>query len=233
MNTGKENCIPKKLAMINDLSGYGRCSLAVEIPVVSALGVQACPVPTAVLSNHTGFPEEYKVDFTAHMTPYMETWERLGFSFDGILVGYMNYEAQLLSAARFIDNARRPDSVIYVDPAMADHGRLYRGFDSSYVALMRDCLVRKATVIKPNITEACLLTGSDYEEVLSAAQDHTMRRLKAILMNLAVSLQALGPENILITGCERGNRIINTICGRDGVRFLTVKKNRSKPPRNR
>ena len=224
MSTKKNNCIPKKLAIINDLSGYGRCSLAVEIPVVSALGVQACPVPTSILSNHTGFPEEYKVDLTEHMVPYMQAWENLSFSFDGILVGYMNYEAQVLASADFIDRMRHEGTVVYVDPAMADHGKLYRGFDERYVELMRDSLVKRATVIKPNITEACLLTGRDYNEVVEAGKEHTMRRLKALLMNIMEDLHRLGPENIVITGCERGDRIINTICDGTDVQFLTVKR---------
>jgi len=230
MSTKKNNCIPKKLAIINDLSGYGRCSLAVEIPVVSALGVQACPVPTAILSNHTGFPLEYKVDFTEHMQPYMKAWEDLSFSFDGILVGYMNYEAQVLASASFIDSVRKTDSVIYVDPAMADHGKLYRGFDASYVTLMRDSLIRRATVIKPNLTEACLLTGFDYEEVVRAASEHTMRRLKAMLMNIMTELENLGPENIVITGIERGENIINAICSEGAIQFLTVKKSGANRP---
>lgn len=230
MNTKKRNNIPRKLAIINDLSGYGRCSLSVEIPVVSALGVQACPVPTAVLSNHTGFPSEYKVDFTEHMQPYMKAWEDLSFSFDGILVGYMNYEKQVLASASFIDSVRNKDSIIYVDPAMADHGKLYRGFDASYVALMRDSLIRRANVIKPNLTEACFLTGFDFNDVIHASEEHTMRRLKALLMNILTELRSLGPENIVITGIERGDRIINAIGTRNNVQFLTVKKSGANRP---
>ena len=76
---------PKKLAVINDLSGYGRCALSVSIPVISALGVQACPIPTAILSNHTGFPGEYKYDFTDHMKPYMDAWGQLKINFVDML----------------------------------------------------------------------------------------------------------------------------------------------------
>ena len=95
---------PKKLAVINDLSGYGRCALSVSIPVISALGVQACPIPTAILSNHTGFPSEYKYDFTDHMKPYIEAWEQLKISFDGIMTGYMNYDEQVKITAEFISS---------------------------------------------------------------------------------------------------------------------------------
>lgn len=216
--------IPKKLALLNDLSGYGRCSLSVEIPVVSALGVQACPLPTAILSNHTAFPTEYKVDFTEHMRPYFGAWEKLSLSFDGILTGYMNYEEQVLAAADFIDTAKKPGTVVFVDPAMADHGKLYRGFSPDYVTFFKEHLIRRATVIKPNITEACLLTGFPYEEILSAGTEHTLRRLKSHLMNICASLNELGPENIVITGIEREDKILNTVCSEDGIRFLSVKK---------
>ena len=108
---------PKKLAVINDLSGYGRCALSVSIPVISALGVQACPIPTAILSNHTGFPSEYKYDFTDHMKPYIEAWEQLKISFDGIMTGYMNYDEQVKITAEFIEKFMElsPSTKIYVN----------------------------------------------------------------------------------------------------------------------
>ena len=216
--------IPKKIAVINDLSGYGRCSLAVAVPVISALGVQACPVPTAILSNHTGFPSEYKYDFTDHMTPYMEAWEQLKIHFDGILTGYMNYDAQVRATAAFISKFKRDDTVVFVDPAMADHGRLYRGFSMDYVNYVKDRLIKQATVNKPNITEACLLTGYDYNEVVEATGDHTMRRLKSCLINIIGELKELGPTDIVITGVDRGERILNTLADENGVRFISVKK---------
>ena len=114
--------IPKKIAVINDLSGYGHCSLAVTLPIISALGIQACPVPTAILSNHTGFPSEYKYDFTDHMEPYIDAWKQLKLNFDGIITGYMNYDSQVKVAAHFIEHFKKPETVVLVDPAMADNG---------------------------------------------------------------------------------------------------------------
>lgn len=214
----------KKVAVINDLSGYGHCSLAVAIPIISALGLQACPVPTAILSNHTGFPSEYKYDFTDHMQPYIDAWRQLKLEFDGIIIGYMNYDAQVRVAAKFIEDFKKKNTVVLVDPAMADHGKLYRGFTEEYAGFVRDRLVRQATVIKPNITEACLLTGFDYDKIVSASKEHTMRKLKSYLMYIVDKLIELGPEKIVITGLDRGDRILNTLAEDGQVKFISVRK---------
>lgn len=221
---------PPKLAIFNDLSGYGRCSLTVEIPVISALGIQACPIPTSILSNHTGFPKEYKVDFTEHMEPYVRAWEDLGISFDGILTGYMNYEAQVSLAASFIEKTASENTVVFVDPAMADNGKLYRGFSSEYATYIKERLIRKATIVKPNITEACILTGFDYDEIIRDSKEHTMRKLKSHLMNIMDELSTLGPADIVITGIERGNSIINAVSENGEVKFLTARKTGSNRP---
>lgn len=216
--------VPKKIAVINDLSGYGRCSLAVSIPVVSALGVQACPIPTSILSNHTGFPSEYKYDFTEQMKPYMEAWEQLHIHFDGILTGYMNYDDQVNAAAAFIQKFKQKHTVVFVDPAMADHGKLYRGFTPDYAEYIKEHLIRQATVIKPNLTEACILTGFSYQDMLDAAGEHTLRRLKSYLMNMIGALERLGPKQIIITGIERNDRIINAVADGKQVQFLSMRK---------
>lgn len=215
---------PKKIAVINDLSGYGHCSLTVAMPIISALGMQACPVPTAILSNHTGFPSEYKYDFTDHMAPYIEAWKQLKLDFDGIITGYMNYDEQVKIASEFIEEFKKKKTVVLVDPAMADHGKLYRGFTEEYAGFIRDRLVRQATVIKPNITEACLLTGFDYEKIVSASKEHTMRRLKSYLLFIVDELRRLGPEKIVITGLDRGDRILNTLADEKDVKFISVRK---------
>ena len=215
---------PKKLAIINDLSGYGRCSLTVAIPVISALGVQACPVPTSILSNHTGFPSEYKYDFTNQMRPYMDAWNQLNIHFDGIITGYMNYDEQVKAASDFIEKFKKDDTLVFVDPAMADHGRLYRGFTKEYADYIKDRLIRQATIIKPNLTEACILSGYSYDELVRASEERNLRKLKSHLMNIIAKLQKLGPAKVVITGIERKDRIINAIADEDMVKFLSVKK---------
>lgn len=214
----------KKIAVINDISGYGRCSLSVMLPIISCLKTQACPLPTAVLSNHTGFPSEYKYDFTDHMEPYMDAWGQLGLKFDGIMTGYMNYDRQVQETAAFLARFATPETVVFVDPSMADHGSFYRGFSADYAALIKRELITKATIIKPNLTEACILTGTDYNEVVRTYSDHTMRRLKAILINMIRKLQELGPQKVIITGIERHNRFMNAVADGDHVRFLAVRK---------
>lgn len=221
---------PKKLAVINDLSGYGRCALSVSIPVISALGVQACPIPTAILSNHTGFPSEYKYDFTDHMKPYIEAWEQLKISFDGIMTGYMNYDEQVKITAEFIEKFKRPSTLVLVDPAMADHGRLYRGFTPEYAGYIRERLIRQATIIKPNLTEACILTDVDYDSVMELMKEHTMRKLKARLMYMVEKLRSYGPQKIVITGIERNGRIINVIADGGDISFLNTKKSGENRP---
>lgn len=214
----------KKIAVINDISGYGRCSLSVMLPIISCLKAQACPLPTAVLSNHTGFPSEYKYDFTEHMEPYMQAWEQLKLSFDGIMTGYMNYDEQVLAAAAFIDRFAGKKTVVFVDPSMADHGSLYRGFTEEYAAFIRENLIRRATIIKPNLTEACILTDTDYNEVVNTYSDHTMRRLKAQLINMVRKLQEMGPKKVVITGIERHERFMNVVADGSQIRFLAVRK---------
>ncbi|MDO4265777.1 MAG: pyridoxamine kinase [Eubacteriales bacterium] len=214
----------KRIAVINDISGYGRCSLAVMLPIISCLKAQACPLPTAILSNHTGFPSEYKFDFTDHMGAYAEAWGQLGIQFDGIMTGYMNYDRQVRETAAFIEHFAGKDTMIFVDPSMADHGSLYRGFTMAHVGLIRELLVKKATMIKPNLTEACLLTGTDYQEIIKTFPDHTMRRLKAALINMVKRLQEMGPGKVIITGIERHERFMNVVADGDDIRFLAVRK---------
>lgn len=214
----------KKIAVINDISGYGRCSQAVMLPIISCLKAQACPMPTAILSNHTGFPSEYKFDFTEHMEAYAEAWSQLGLSFDGIMTGYMNYDRQIEETVRFIDRFAGQGTVVFVDPSMADHGCLYRGFTKEYAELIREKLIRRATMIKPNLTEACILTGTEYGDIVRTFSDHTMRRLKAALINMVRRLQAMGPKKVIITGIERHERFMNVVADGEHIRFLAVRK---------
>ena len=108
----------KKIAMINDLSGYGRCSLTVALPILSAMGIQCCPVPTSILSNHTGFPVYYFDDYTDHMEPYIEKWKELGLTFDGIATGFLGSERQIEIVKDMIAAFRTPGTKVLVDPIM-------------------------------------------------------------------------------------------------------------------
>ena len=151
----------KKIAAINDLSGAGRCSLMAAIPVLSVMGVQVYPLPTAVLSNQTGYPFYYMEDFTPHMKHFTQMWQRLGFCFDGIYTGFLAEVSQVEEIFRFLQVFRKKDTFLLVDPIMGDDGERYPGFDDALCSAIRD-LTRQATLLTPNLTELCLLTGADY-----------------------------------------------------------------------
>ena len=202
---------PKKIALINDLSGYGRCSLAVSIPIVSALNAQACPLPTAILSNHTGFPSEYSCDFTEHIRPYGEAWEALRLAFDGIFIGYMNSLGQIDAVSDFIDHFRGRQTLVFADPAMGDDGTFYRGLDMHFAEYLKEKILRKADLIKPNLTEACVLTGRSYQETNGILQTGTKKAFEDECRVLSEQLSELGPGQVVITGIQRGGRLYNAI----------------------
>ena len=155
--------IQKKIAVLNDLSGYGRCSLTAAMPVISALKVQCCPVVTAVLSNHAGYPECYMDDYTDRMEAYLEPWRKMGFEMDGIMTGFLGSARQVSIVADFIRDFKRENTQVLVDPTMGDHGHLYSVCDEDLIEAMRE-LMQYADVVTPNLTEACALTDTLYQE---------------------------------------------------------------------
>lgn len=201
----------KKIALINDLSGYGRCSLAVSIPIVSALNAQACPLPTAILSNHTGFPSEYSCDFTEHIRPYGEAWEALRLTFDGIFTGYMNSLGQIDAVSDFIDRFRGSQTLVFADPAMGDDGAFYRGLDMHFAEYLKEKILQKADLMKPNLTEACILTGCSYREVSEILLTGTVKTFEEECRMLSERLSKIGPRQVVITGIQRGGRLYNVI----------------------
>ena len=219
----KEQKKLKKIALINDLSGYGRCSLAVSIPIVSALGMQACPLPTAILSNHTGFPSEYSYDFTEHIRSYGAAWEVLHLEFDGIFTGYMNSLGQIEAVSDLMDHFRGKQTLVFADPAMGDDGAFYRGLDLRFAEAMKEKILRKADLIKPNLTEACILTGRDYDAVCRCIQTGTKAEFEDECRMLLEALCSLGPQQVVITGVQRGGRLYNAISDRGEICFSSGK----------
>lgn len=146
----------KKIAVINDLSGLGKCSLTAAIPVISAMGIQACPLPTAVLSNQTGYASYFLDDYTPHMEAIMEQWKLRGFTPDGIYTGFLGSAAQADILLHFFSQFQKPQTITLVDPVMGDDGRTYDIFCDDFLEKMR-LLVCRAQVITPNLTEALLL----------------------------------------------------------------------------
>ena len=150
----------KKVATINDLSGIGRCSLTAAIPILSTLGVQCCPFPTAILSSQTEFDKFSFLDITNEMNNYKNVWKELNINFDCIYSGFLGSEKQIDIVLDFVlDNK---DSLIVIDPVMGDNGILYDTFTENMCNKMKE-LVSIASIVTPNLTEACILTGEEYK----------------------------------------------------------------------
>ncbi len=151
----------KKIAVINDLSGFGKCSLTAAIPVIAAMGVQPCPLPTAILSAQTGYPSYYYDDYTENMEKIRAEWEKMDVHFDGIYTGFAGNEAQAAQMLRFLDAFYKKGAFLLVDPIMGDEGKVFPIFSPELLFVMKE-LAGKADLITPNLTELCLLTGTDY-----------------------------------------------------------------------
>ena len=153
----------KRVAAIHDISGVGKCSLTAAIPVISCVGLECNPIPTAVLSTHTGNIKGYTfTDLTDDIISYCKHWYSLGIFPNTIYTGYLGSAKQVQIVIDAIDLLKKEDTKIIVDPAMADSGILYKGFENDFPAKM-SVLCKKADIIVPNITEACLITGLEYK----------------------------------------------------------------------
>lgn len=213
------------IAAINDLSGFGRCSLTVALPILSAMGYQVCPMPTALLSAHTGYPNPRVRDFTADMGAFLAHWDELSLSFDAVFSGFLGNAAQVDVLEPFMREHKVRGALCVVDPAMADHGRLYSGCTPELAREMRR-LVALASVTTPNLTEACLLTDTPYEQVVGEDGITDCKRLQS----LGERLLALGCEAAVITGVHTADDILeNWVFERDNapqiVRTQRVGKN--------
>lgn len=204
----------KKIAVVNDFCGFGRCSLTVSLPVISALGIQCCPLPTAVFSNHTGFQSFYCTDFTEHMDAYIAEWARLDLRFDGILTGFLGSEEQVEIVKRFLERFKQTGTTAVVDPVMGDYGSLYSTYSPRLSKKMKD-LVPYADILTPNLTEACILTETEYRADLDEDD----------LLALCRELSAMGPRKIVVSGLERGESLENFVyeAGKEPVRILEHK----------
>ena len=205
--------IPKKIAMINDIAGYGRCSATESIPIISAMKVQVCPVPTSLFSNHTGFPVHFMHDCTPYLRDYLAKWKELGFRFDGIYCGFLGSAEQIGIVQEFL--AGWPDVPFILDPVMGDHGKAYRTVTPEHCEGLK-FLLSRAAIITPNITEACLLTDTPYRE-------SGWKRDELCL--LARQLHAMGPDKVVITGLRENEDYINFISERTD--WLTTEVNRT------
>ncbi len=182
----------KRIISIQDVSCLGKCSLTVALPIISAMGVETTIIPTAVLSTHTMFQGFTFRDLTDDMDPIKDHWKKEGFKFDAIYTGYLGSERQINIVADYFDTFKSEGTVIVMDPAMADNGKLYPGFDNNFAKNMAS-LCAKADIILPNISEACLMLGEAYP-----GEDADEETVKGLLLKLS----ELGARYSVITGTE-------------------------------
>lgn len=212
----------KKIAVIQDLSGLGKCSLTAAIPVISAMGVQACPLPTAVLSNQTGYDSYFCDDYTDRMKYFIEEWRKRNFCPDGIYTGYLADEKQIDNILEFIHVFKKEYTKIIVDPVMGDDAKVYANYNTGLCEEMRK-LVQHADIITPNLTEALLLLyGKDVmEEQFAEAHE------KLVLEGYGRRLRAtFSLETVVITGIHfsEESRIANLVVTEEGCEWISSAK---------
>ena len=190
----------KKIAVINDFCGFGRCSIAASLPIISALKVQCCPLPTSIFSNHTGYDSFFYTDYTRHMNAYIDEWVKLGLRFNGILTGFLSDPEQVGIVKRFLELFKDGDNLTVVDPVMGDGGSLYPTYSQDLAKQMAS-LVPYADILTPNLTEACFLTGTAYDPDMNERELH----------EICKKISGLGPRQIVISGLERGEYLENFV----------------------
>ncbi len=207
----------KKIALINDVTGFGRCSVTVELPIISALKIQVCPLPTALLSVHTGFKDYFMDDFTDRMTAYVDSWRKNNLTFDAIATGFLGSAAQIEIVRRFISDS---PAVVIIDPVMGDHGKIYASYTREMCRRMRE-LLEFADLVTPNLTEACELLGAAYPSggVISDSELATMAA------NIAAKTRG---GRVIITGVtldlDDGSGIANFIFDNGQIDLVTSRR---------
>lgn len=192
-----------RVAAIHDMSGFGRCSLTVAIPVLSAMGLQCCPLPTAFLSTHTGGFQGFSfLDMTDEMPRAAEHWKTLDLGFECIYSGFLGSERQIQIVSDFIRDFREPNTVVVVDPVMGDHGKLYQTYTPAMCEGMVH-LAEQADVIVPNLTEAALLLGVPYEELPEGENG-----CREIVERLSLD----GRRSVVLTGASTAPDLTGAMC---------------------
>ena len=206
----------KKAAVINDLSGFGKCSLTASIAVLSVMGVQPCPMPTAVLTNQTGYKNHYCIDLTDELSHYKEMWSLNNESFDGIYSGYIADKRQVDIIFDFIDTFRKSNTVVLVDPVMGDNGRLYSAYNDE--SCKKICgLARSADIITPNLTELCILTDTDFGKLNShCASDDFLDRISEV----AKGAISHSEQKIVVTGINKDGCLYNGVFSKQDCDFI-------------
>lgn len=208
--------IINRIAAINDISCFGKASLTTIIPILSVMGHEVCPMPTSILSTHTGgFGKPAFVDLSNFMIEAKEHWQTLDINFQCIYSGYLGNPNQVDFVINFIKDFRLNDTIVVVDPVMADDGKLYGGIDLDMVEKMKK-LIGFADIITPNITEACFLLNKSCKKYNSVEE----------VSKYAIELSDLGPKKVIITSVVEKNEknLINTIAyDKENNRTIIIK----------
>lgn len=186
----------KKIAVINDLSGFGRCSLTAAISVIASMGVQPCPLPTAILSGQTGYPSYFYDDYTDKMDEFRREWKKMGVSFDGIYTGFMSDGRQIEKVFDFLDTFYRKKTFLLTDPIMGDDGRRFGMCTPEFLGMMKE-LTARADIITPNLTELCLLTDTDFRMIELMTDE---KHLLTIVEQMTRNVMDRGTKAVVVTG---------------------------------
>lgn len=182
----------KRVLTVQDISCVGKCSLTAAIPVISTMGIEVCPLPTAILSNHTAFSSFSFLDLTDKIPEIINEWKKQGFHFDAIYTGYLGSIKQIDLVHKILDEFAQNDTLVVIDPCMADNGKLYTGFSQDFVNQMAK-LCGRANVILPNMTEACFLVNQDYDFLVQTNESIT---------KVMAKLLSLGAQQVILKGVE-------------------------------
>ena len=192
----------KKIAVINDLSGYGRCSLTVAIPVLSAMGHQCCPVPTAILSNHTEFPVYFFDDYTEKMTPYTDKWKELGLSFDAIATGFLGSEAQIEIVMDIIQKLDAEKTFVVVDPVMGDHGHAYETYTPEMCEQMKELVCMAAS------------DAMEYEQAIEYRE--LLNSVKQVAQKQKITSHSMEDRDVIAMARDDADAVVQVFFVRDG-----------------
>lgn len=194
----------KRIMAINDISCFGKCALTITLPIVSAAGIECSVLPSVILSTHTGYPGGTFYDMSSQFSPITEHLNKVDVKFDGILTGFLASMEQATLTENFIDTFKTPETLIVVDPTMADNGAMYGGlFTMEFAQSMRD-LCKKADIVTPNITEACFMLGKEFIQ-----GPYTKEFIEDLLFGLA----DLGPKEVIVTGVYFDENMKNSTIG--------------------
>lgn len=209
MHEGSHNN-QKKIAVINDISGFGRCSITVALPIISHMKLQCCPLPTSIFSNHTGYENYFFDDYTKNMREFILNWKKLDLEFEGIATGFLGSKEQIQIVEEFIREFRTERTKVIIDPVMGDNGKLYPTYTEEMRQEMKK-LVSYSDILTPNLTECCFLTDTPYRATGWSKKE---------LFEMAEKLSSVGADKIVISGISMGNYLGNVVFESNGTKEL-------------